>query len=212
MVLGLVAGLCGPARAAEEEDAAVEKRLADAVRYLASDEIEGRGVGTKGIDLAADYIAGQFTQLGLKTGLFDNTPMQSFSLNPSPEIGPNHKLAPVGPPGTNGKGPQTVELKPGEDCTPKAAGRTDVQRRQAEFKNVVAVLEGEGPLADETIVVGAHYDHLGTRGAASTVGRMVRSLLAMPPQQQEVYNGADDNASGVAGMIEIARTLANRPE
>ena len=218
LVLGLGVGLCGLAGtarrvvAAEEDAATVDKRLADAVRYLASDELEGRAVGTKGIDLAADYIARQFTQLGLKTDLFDDTPMQSFSLSPSPEIRPNNKPTLTESPGTNGKRPQSAELKPGEDCAPTVAGRTDVQRKQAEFKNVVAVLEGEGPLAEETIVVGAHYDHLGRRGAGSTVGRMVRSLLAMPPQHPEVYNGADDNASGVAGMIEIARTLANRPE
>jgi len=213
---GGLSGLAGTAprvvAAAEDVDAAVEKRLADAVRYLASDELEGRGVGTKGIDLAADYIARQFTQLGLKTELFDNTPMQSFSLNPSPEIRPNNKPTLTESPGTNGKRPPSVELKPGEDCALTAAGRSEVQRKQADLKNVVAVLEGEGPLAEETIVVGAHYDHLGTRGAGSTVNRIVRSLLAMPPQHPEVYNGADDNASGVAALIEIARTLANRPE
>ena len=212
---GALCGLAGTARrvvAAEEDAAAIEKRLADAVRYLASDELEGRGVGTKGIDLAADYIAHEFAQLGLKTALFDNTPMQSFSLSPSPEIRPDNKPTLTESPGTNGKQPPSAELKPGEGCAPTVAGRSEVQRKQAEFKNVVAVLEGEGPLAEETIVVGAHYDHLGIRGGGSALGRIARSLLAMPPQHPEVYNGADDNASGVAALIEIARTLANRPE
>jgi Zn-dependent M28 family amino/carboxypeptidase len=198
--------------AAAEEDAVVEKRLADTVRYLASDELEGRAVKTKGIDLAADYIARQFTQLGLKTDLFDGTPMQSFSLSSPPKIRPEEKPAPVGPPAPNGKGPQPAEPKPGEDSTPTAAQPSDLQHQQAEFKNVVAVLEGEGPLAEQTIVVGAHYDHLGIRGGGSTLERIARSLLAMPPQNPEVYNGADDNASGVAALIEIARSLANRPE
>ena len=52
---------------ADEEASAVEQRLADVVRYLASEELEGRGVGTKGIDLAAEYIAGRFAEYGLKT-------------------------------------------------------------------------------------------------------------------------------------------------
>ncbi|OYV80382.1 MAG: aminopeptidase, partial [Planctomycetia bacterium 21-64-5] len=68
-------------------------------------------------------------------------------------------------------------------------------------KNVVAVLEGEGPHADETIVVGAHYDHLGMGGEGSLAAGV-----------QEVHNGADDNASGTAALIEVARRLASRTE
>src|SRR4051794_9359207 len=44
---------------AAEENATVEKRLADSVKYLASDELEGRGVGSAGINKAADYIAAE---------------------------------------------------------------------------------------------------------------------------------------------------------
>ena len=49
------------------------------------------------------------------------------------------------------------------------------------------------------IVVGAHFDHLGLGGPAS-----------LAPGAKEPHNGADDNASGVAGLLEIARTLAAR--
>lgn len=57
------------------------------------------------------------------------------------------------------------------------------------YKNVVAVLEGTDPaLKDQYIVLGAHYDHLGVKDG-------------------KIYNGADDNASGSASVIEIARTL-----
>jgi hypothetical protein len=80
-------------------------------------------------------------------------------------------------------------------------GEITVNRREAEVKNVVAVLEGEGPHADETIVVGAHYDHLGLGGDGSLAGGV-----------KEVHNGADDNASGTADLIEVARRLASRPE
>ena len=62
-----------------------------------------------------------------------------------------------------------------------------------DYRNVVAVLEGNDPaLKDQYIVVGAHYDHVGVRNG-------------------QIYNGADDNASGSAAVIEIARALcANR--
>ncbi len=60
--------------------------------------------------------------------------------------------------------------------------------------NIVGVIEGEGPNADETVVIGAHYDHLG-HGAAGT----------RAPGRNEVHNGADDNATGTSAVIEIAR-------
>jgi hypothetical protein len=78
-------------------------------------------------------------------------------------------------------------------------GEVTVERRKADVKNVVAVLEGEGPLADETIVIGAHYDHLGLGGAGS---RAIGEKL--------IHNGADDNGSGTAALIEVARILAAR--
>ena len=69
-----------------------------------------------------------------------------------------------------------------------AEGWYDRFRRDGkDFKNVVGVIQGTD-LKDEYIVLGAHYDHLGVKGG-------------------EVYNGADDNASGSAAVIEIARAL-----
>jgi len=61
--------------------------------------------------------------------------------------------------------------------------------------NVVAMLPGtDSPLKDEWVVLTAHYDHLGFHEA--------------PPGQDGIYNGADDNASGTAAILEIARRLA----
>ena len=60
-----------------------------------------------------------------------------------------------------------------------------------DYKNVVAVLEGNDPeLKNQYIVIGAHYDHLGVK-------------------KGQIYNGADDNASGSAAVIEIARALCS---
>ncbi len=80
-------------------------------------------------------------------------------------------------------------------------GQTNIERVRTEVKNVVAVLEGEGPLADETIVVGAHYDHVGFGQQGS-----------LAPGSNEVHNGADDNASGTVALIELARRLAAREQ
>jgi len=75
----------------------------------------------------------------------------------------------------------------------------DVTRQKAIAKNVVGILRGADPqLREEAIVIGAHYDHLG-------LGE--RNSLA-PSQAGKVHPGADDNASGTAAMLELARVLA----
>lgn len=61
--------------------------------------------------------------------------------------------------------------------------------------NIVGFLDNK---AATTIIIGAHYDHLG-------MGDQGSSLDANP--QEKIHNGADDNASGVAGVIELARFL-----
>ena len=87
------------AAAADNAVAAAEARLTSTVQYLASDELEGRGVDTKGINLAADYIAEQFHDIGLKTDLFDGTPFQKFKIYSSARVGSEEKniLALTGP-------------------------------------------------------------------------------------------------------------------
>lgn len=64
--------------------------------------------------------------------------------------------------------------------------------------NIVGVVEGEGPLANETIVVGGHYDHIGIGSFGSRT----------PGRFGEVHNGADDNATGTAAVMELARRYA----
>ncbi len=65
--------------------------------------------------------------------------------------------------------------------------------------NVAATLEGRGDLAGETIVVGAHYDHVGMGGFGS-----------LAPGTIAVHNGADDNASGTAAMLAVAQCMVQR--
>ena len=395
-------------------DAAAESRLSSAVAHLASDDLQGRGIGTEGLNLAADYIAEKFSELGLSTDLYDGTPFQTFDMSTGARLGDLNQVTLIGPAGEGADESTTLDLTLGEDFTPLALGgsgkidlplvfvgygitakdegyddyegldvdgkavvilrhepqqanphsafngtehssyapfvrkvanayehgaaaaifctdefeiKKNVERRlrrwdealekleeaadsfreienptlqqiqsheqridklindvrdegekltseydpllkfsaagggeqgrrfpvlqmrrgvidkmlvpaigsslseieeaidqgpvpqsgelqgwrirgdinvvrdETEVKNVVAVLEGEGPRADETIVIGAHYDHLGSGGGGS-----------LSPGSDEIHNGADDNASGTAALIEVARRLATRTE
>lgn len=77
----------------------------------------------------------------------------------------------------------------------QASLSVDVVTESRIIRNVIGLLPGE---SDEFIVLGAHYDHLGTGGPASL----------SPDLRGEIHNGADDNASGVSALLELARILA----
>lgn len=78
---------------------------------------------------------------------------------------------------------------------------SDVQRMASLTRNVVMHLKGEDEvLRNEYVVIGAHFDHLGMGGSSSRA----RDTVA-------VHHGADDNASGVSAMIELAERFALTP-
>src|SRR5919201_1569142 len=69
-------------------------------------------------------------------------------------------------------------------------------------RNVIAILPGSSPaLRGELVVIGAHYDHLGLGGFGALD----------PDSTGRVHNGADDNASGVAGLLQGAAPPAASP-
>lgn len=71
-------------------------------------------------------------------------------------------------------------------------------QRFGSMRNILAFIPGADPvLAGEMVVVGAHYDHVGYGTTANSNGPVGL-----------IHNGADDNASGVAGVLEIAEALA----
>lgn len=74
---------------------------------------------------------------------------------------------------------------------------TGIEHIKKNDRNVVAALPGT---TDEWILVGAHYDHLGTGSSSS---------LAKSGEEGKIHYGADDNASGVAVVMELAAALAN---
>lgn len=80
------------------------------------------------------------------------------------------------------------------------AVETGITRVTVRAKNVIGVLEGAGPLKDEIIVIGGHYDHL---------GRGERGSLARGEDRNAIHYGADDNGSGTTAVIELARRLGS---
>ncbi len=77
-------------------------------------------------------------------------------------------------------------------------GTVDVKATYADGENVAGILPGRGKLANEVVVIGAHYDHLGYGGRGS-----------MKPNDHAIHNGADDNASGTSAVLVAAKRLSD---
>jgi len=95
---------------------------------------------------------------------------------------------------------RTLKPKPAALAGLRVEVAADVVRRRSASPNVAAYLPGE---TDEYIVIGAHFDHLG-------MGE--QSSLAPDLAGKAIHHGADDNASGTAGMLELAAYFAGRPK
>ncbi len=76
--------------------------------------------------------------------------------------------------------------------------QTEVVRLKAETYNVIGYLPAK---SDEYLVVGAHYDHIGYGGQGSG---------SLAPDEKKIHYGADDNASGSAGLLELARYFSKQ--
>lgn len=360
LFLGAFADVDAASRRFSTDPQAMEARIKQDVTYLSSDELEGRGIRTRGLDLAADFIATEFAKAGTNTTLYGGKPFHEFRLysaNPTGSVqslsieqggsraevltlGEDYTSLMVSPAATihapvvfagygitaakynyddyaglnvQGKvvvllrnepqGPRadqvfngsdltdhaylltkianahqhgalavvlctdTRSLKVGEDgvtnsahadpllnmeltsglgtetlpvihcrralvehwiatstgqslhdleqaidekVTPRSLplpgvmlnAKVALTRPGKTLKNVVATVDGIGPLANEALVIGAHYDHLGRGGWGS---------LAIGATD-EIHNGADDNASGTAVLLEAARLLGSQPE
>lgn len=84
----------------------------------------------------------------------------------------------------------------------KVAANVEIERQQGTGRNVVAKLSAGEPSSgvEPMLILGAHIDHLGRGGSSNS--------LASDDEQDQVHVGADDNASGVGAMLEIAQYLA----
>jgi hypothetical protein len=278
------------------------------VRYLSDDRLEGRSVGSDGARCAADYLAAEFTALGLEPAGSQGNYFQPFPIRKGADLGGANTLSVQGRVLTTGADwvplgfsasaalessliyggygisspgsdedryahldltDRVVVVEWGDPDSPHgtslrsdshfkatvAAGRgaagivvllpagmampdlgaetramlgipaavvtdaaaqimrdaaevssevqfeTDVRATRTDAQNVAAILPGSDPsLRNEFVIVGAHYDHLGFGDEGS-----------LDPDARTIHNGADDNASGTAALVEIARALVEGP-
>jgi len=125
--------------------------------------MEGRDAGTRGIELARDYLVKRFKEAGLEPAfIVDGEPSYTQ--------------------------PLTLKIRPGGEGEPV----------ETTIQNVGGLLPGRGELADEVIIVGAHYDHIGYGHYGSRD----------PDGHGHIHPGADDNASGTAGVVLLADRFA----
>ena len=175
------------------------KRLLSA---LADDSMQGRGTGTPGAQRAARMIADEMRRIGLAplgdSGYFQRVPVSADSVSSRPRRrvpDPKDSTKFVFVIDTSAPLQWRVALR-------VKARLADLDTVPAERRrpavNVVGVIRGADPaLRNEHILVDAHYDHLGVRGPGVN--------------GDSIYNGADDDASGVTAVLEIARQLSQGP-
>lgn len=133
-------------------DKVSQQSMRENVKYLASDELEGRRTPSKGLDMAADFIAAHFKRAGLEPG--------------------------------NGDSYFQMATWPRQNGQP--------------VRTVIGLLRGSDPaLRDTFILVTAHYDHLGKNDQL---------------EGDKIFNGANDDASGVATVMELASALGSMKE
>jgi hypothetical protein len=164
------------------------KTIARQVSILAADSMEGRRTASRGGDRAARWIAQQFKSAGLVAAGDSGTYLQQIPLQTA---APAQAM-----PGSTARPPVASQprLSAVESWTQWQALPETNRLRAA---NVVGVLPGTDPvLRDEIVLVTAHYDHIG-------IGRAVDG--------DSINNGADDDASGVIAVIELAKAMRNGP-
>ncbi len=160
------------------------ERLESLLSTLAADSMEGRRTGTVGAQRAARFLAAELERYGVEPGgddgFFQRIPMVRLTVQTA--AGPRERI-----------------LMPSAEIDFDTL--TTGERLDNEV-NVVGIVRGSDPaVANEVIVLGAHYDHEG-------IGRPVPDEAGVP---DSIYNGADDDGSGTVAVLEIARELVQRP-
>jgi len=135
----------------------------ESIKVLTCDEFEGRLSGSEGCYLAAKWIAERMKKLGLKPGIKKEN--SYFQEFEMPE--------------------NLIQAKNLFDSVNEAKKRKSV--------NVIGYLQATDENSEDSILMVAHFDHLGKH-----------------PMYKTVYRGANDNASGVSCILEIARVLSNK--
>ena len=151
------------------------ERLERLLSVLAADSMQGRRTGTPGATKAALFLASELDRYGLDPagddGFFQNVPIARIQVD-----GPN--------------GPRERLTLPSASLDFDSLPAESIVETEV---NVVGIIRGSDPdMANEGVVIGAHYDHVG-------IGQAVNG--------DSIYNGADDDGSGTVAILEIARDL-----
>ena len=151
------------------------ERLQSLLSTLAADSMEGRRTGTPGAHRAARFLAAELERYGVEPagddGYFQRVPLAWIEV--AGRNGPQQRLA------LPSENLHFDTLPPGRILD------TEV--------NVVGIIRGSDPVvANEAVVLGAHFDHVG-------IGQAIDG--------DSIYNGADDDGSGTVAVLEIARDL-----
>jgi hypothetical protein len=153
------------------------QRMERILGVLASDSLEGRRTGTTGSAKAADFIANELEEAGLSPA-FDQSYLQPV------------EMVRV----RDGQGRERTVLGPVE-----ALEGVEILEPLVDV-NVGGILWGSDPdRAGEVVVVSAHFDHLGVRAP--------RPGTPAEAEGDSIFNGADDDGTGVTALLEIARSM-----
>lgn len=179
------------------------------VEFLASDSLLGRRCPSRSCDIAADYILAQFRGAGLETQV--QTTEATYEVrrgeavaHPWPAGSEPHWIAVDAPAKPNAEGglasrAGAIPKSPDLEAVLNATGNVTVTAVPSGLRNVIGVIRGRDPvLRDTYVLVTAHYDHEGEKQDQAAGG-------------DSVFNGANDNASGVSALIEMARAIASAP-
>ena len=155
-------------------------RLEALLSTLAADSMEGRRTGTPGIHRAAAFLAAELERYGVESA-GDNGYLQTIP------------MARVTVETQDGSLERLIMPIDTDSFDTISAGQVIMTEG-----NVVGIIRGSDPaVASETVILGAHFDHVG-------IGNPVADEAGV---MDSIYNGADDDGSGTVAVLEIARTL-----
>ena len=181
LLLSVIA--CGGNDAPGLEDAhwTRAQRLESLLTTLAADSMEGRRTGTAGAPRAAEFLAAELERYGIEPAGDNGTYVQTV---------PMARITEETASGPRERFPLEIDYESWEALPAESSITTE--------SNIIGIIRGSDPeLANQAIVLGAHYDHLG-------IGSPILDSEDVP---DSIYNGADDNGSGTAAVLEIAREL-----
>ena len=166
---------------------AITEALVEHIGVIADDSMLGRATPSRGLELTAAYIAARFRRLGLTPGGDSGSFLQRYEI-PGPPAGSRASAR-----GRSGAPAIAVSLSTGGGAPPSPGTAFD----SSSAPNVVGILEGTDPaLKREFVVFSAHMDHVGVNAANA---------------RDSIWNGADDDASGTAGVLALAEAFARAP-